>query len=728
MRYTVGEAPVVLDSTKIRRSRENISNYLFKMGYFNCEVRDSIAYRKKGNKTIQDQLEVFFIVNLNEPYRIRNINLDISDNRLRNQIQNNFSASFIKQGELLDFNKLDQERDRITTFLKDRGYHFFNKEYIYFNVDSFGLKHQVDVTLGVKNMLKPSTVYPDSLVEVPHQRYLIANVYINTDYDPALAIAKKEIRNDVYDTLIPEQEGTTGAQFLFVYNRYHGVKFKPDAILENVFIMPAMNYRSKDVDATFRKLGSLGVFRTINIKFEINPNDPTETSLNCIINLIPSYRQNFSLESNGTNRGGNLGISGSFTYRNKNAFRGAELFRFTMAGGIEAQQVLANEDESIVGEGTTVSNLGFLSSFNTLEFGPEVSLSFPKFMVPFKTRRFDKYTTPHTTFGATFNYQQRPDFRRTIQDINFAYEWTSKDSTKKFYLSPSKVSAVKIFPTDSFTARLETINDQFLLNSYRDHFIIGNQFSLTHTNFKSTRPFKNYFYLKLGLEQSGNLLRLGYRLTGLPEDSTGKIFGIQFAHFVKADVDFRFNQPLNKVSKIVYRLAGGIGLPQKNFNQSLPFEKSFFVGGANGLRGWKARTLGPGSYMPAQLTFDKIGDIYMEGNLEYRFDLVGFVKMAMFVDAGNIWTLRPNSAREGSQISPNFYKEIAMDGGLGLRLDLDFFVLRLDFAIPLKEPGLMEGERWIFQEKTNSNVWLNNNGGSDYRAKVNMNIGIGYPF
>lgn len=715
LRYTVGEEPVILDSSKINSSTKNLHSYLFKKGYFYNEVKDSISIDKKNPK----KATVHYIIKLNEPYLIDSINLNISDKKLLRQIEANFKQSLIKTGEPIDYDKLDKERDRITTELRNRGYHFFNKEYIYFDIDTSKGNHKINLELSVSNVLEASSVYADSLVEKNHQRYLIADIFINTDFDPVLV--NDYSKNDLYDTLFsPETH-----EHYIIYNRLNGLRFSPRVILEAIYINKAYMYRQKEVEATFKKLASLGVFRSVNIHFQINPNDPSGSSLNCFINLQPGKRQSIALESNGTNRGGNLGISGNFTYKNKNTFRGAELFRFSMSGGIEAQQVLANEDQSIIGE---ESGFKPLKTFNTLEFGPELSLHFPKFLVPFNVIKLEKTASPKTVLSATLNYQNRPDFNRVIQDLTFAYEWNGKNQYVSHYLSPTKVSVVKIHKDSSFEAKLNAINDQFLLNSYRDHFILGNQYAFTFNNQDPNHPRRNTVYFKVGLEQSGNSLRKIFEWSGMPKDSVAKIFGIQFAEFLKTNIDFRYNQTFNKSSRMVYRLAGGLGIPQRNFNQALPFEKSFFAGGSNGMRGWKARTLGPGSYRPTSFTFDKIGDIMLEGNLEYRFELFGFFEGALFVDAGNIWNIKPNPDRPGSGFSTQFYTEIAMDAGIGFRFDLGFFIIRLDVAMPIKDPQLENGERWIWEPKPISNQWFNNRDLPNYSARPNLNLGINYPF
>jgi len=709
VRNTVGEAPVVLDSFKVITSHKNLELFLFKKGYFNNEVRDSVAI-----DSIKKKAKTFYFITFNEPYVIDSFYYQVDDPKLARQIDFAKENTVIKPGDNLNYDKLNEERERITTFLKDKGYYFFSKEYIYFDADS-SRNNKVKVTMSVKNMLKSDPSNPDSLIEVPHHKYLINNVFVNTEFDPRMAnIDSLKIK---YDTLFVEDH-------YFIY--LDKLKFNPVTLLDAIYINKTYTYRAKEVEATYKKLSSLGVFKSVNIQFELNPDDPTQTSLNCHINLVPTKKQAISLEANGTNKSGNLGIMGNYTYKNKNTFKGAETYRFSITAGIEAQQLLANEDESVLGESNALNPL---NTFNTIEFGPEMSLFIPKILTPIQfdaLRKIAKYQSPKTVFSATLNYQNRPDFKRVVQDVSLGYDWRKGEFITKYFQLLS-ISAIKITPDSNFTARLNQINDQFLLNSYRDHFILGSQASWTFNN-QNQNKLKNGVYLRISADVAGNGMRLIYDWRGVPKDTSGRIFGIRFAQYLKTDTDFRYKIVFNKSSSIVYRMAGGIGVPFRNFDDALPFEKSFFAGGSNGLRGWRARTLGPGSYTPLRTTFDKIGDILIEGNLEYRFDLFDFFEGALFVDAGNIWNLKENPARPGSGISTEFYKEIAMDAGIGLRFDLDFFIVRFDFAIPIRDPAMFEGERWIFEEKPNTNLYLTTNGAGAYKARVNWNLGIGYPF
>lgn len=713
----VGEAPILLDSAKVRSSVRNISNYLFKKGYFNNKVHDSIHLDSLHKKAY-----LYYFVKTGQFYSIDSFFVTSEDKKILKQIKNNLDESLIKVGEQLDINKLDEERSRIVTHLKDRGYYDFTKDFISYSIDSASKDHHVVVGMNIGRVLRKipdsdSTWYEDN------KRYLVNNVYIYTDY-----IQGKDNISD-YDTIKYKEDDK---EFIFLYHRRPNMK--PHNLLQHVYLYRGNYYRLKEVEATYKKLSSLGLYKSINISFKPDNTDVNNPYLDCFVKLKPLKRQTFLLETNGTNRAGNLGISGNISYKNKNLFRGAESFRIALNGGIEVQQLLANQGESSVGDNISIGNFNPLNTFNTIEFGPEISLTIPKFLVPFNVFKFSKNSSPKTIFNASLNFQQRPDFVRGIQEASFAYEW--RRSTKySHYLSPFKLSAVKINPSEEFSARLNSIRDPFLKYSYTNHIVVGSQYQFTYN---TQRPNKNkdVMYIKTGLELSGMVLRKLFEWSSAEQDSIGsyEILGIRFAQFAKADVDFRYYINFNKSSQIVYRTAAGVGVPLANLNEALPFEKSFYVGGSNGLRAFRARTIGPGNFYDTTITFDKIGDILLEGNIEYRFDLLKIVKGALFYDVGNTWLIRPNPGKPQGNFTSNFYKQLAMGAGVGLRFDLDFFIFRFDFAYPLRQPSLPDGEKWFFQPKTITNRWLEefaqNNGliYEPFRSKLIVNIGIGYPF
>jgi outer membrane protein assembly factor BamA len=705
---SVGEAPVILDSTKVRTSVTQINYYMFNKGYFDNKVSDSIYYDQKKKRA-----HVIYTIKADKPYVINNVTFDIEDKKLKKQIEKIQRETVIKIGDVIDMDKLDDERTRINNYLKDRGYYYFNKEFVYFKLDSALCRNSVDIAVSIHNVSRPDPKNPDSLIQTPHIRYNVANIYVNTDFDPIIAGDESKVL--VYDTVF-----NADSSFYMIYNPTKGkIKFKPDELVQSIYISKGTTYRQKEVENTYKKLSSLGIYKNISIGFQPNPLDPT--MLDCFINLVPSKRQSFLAEATGTNKGGNLGIQVNTSYRNKNVFRGGESFKFSLHGGIEAQQPVTNTDEQIIDvNGGIVTDLVPVNTFNTIEFGPEVSLNIPKFLTPFNLDKFSKKSSPSTVFTTKYNYQRRPDFTRAISEANWAYQFVIPGKEEKvdktfnsFYFTLLNLSGVNISnETDEFIDRLNLLNDQLLINSYRDHLIIGSQLSYTF-NLNSPSRLNDVFYFKTGLDWGGNLLRFIMNQTDLSQNDNGayEILGIQYAQYVKTDIEARYYINFSEDSKLVFRSYGGIGVPGKNFDQALPFEKSFFVGGSNGLRAWKARAVGPGSYRDSLNSLDKIGDIVLEGNIEYRFDLFDIIDGALFADIGNIWNIKENQARPGSGISKNFYKELAIGAGIGLRLDLDFFVIRFDFATPVKDPEFEEGERWTF----------------DIR-RTNINVGIGYPF
>ena len=292
------------------------------------------------------------------------------------------------------------------------------------------------------------------------------------------------------------------------------------------------------------------------------------------------------------------------------------------------------------------------------------------------------------------------------------------------------ISAIDISPSDAYQLQIDTLNDQFIAASFQDHVIAGGVFSFEY-NGQNLNRSKNDFYIKSSFETAGGTLYNFHSITGKSKDpltnSYYDLLGIRYAHYQKMTMDIRYYQPIFYNSKMVYRFFGGVGVPRTNLKQALPFEKSFFVGGANGIRAWRARSLGPGSFLDSVQRYDKIGDIQLEGNIEARFPLSDWIEGALFVDLGNVWLLKYDSLRAAGQFKfDTFVDEIAVGGGFGVRFNLDFFIIRADIAIPLKNPSIPVNDpdfplksRWIFQGKYEDRKFFH---------PVQFNLGIGYPF
>ncbi|MCI5059176.1 MAG: outer membrane protein assembly factor, partial [Flavobacteriales bacterium] len=421
---------------------------------------------------------------------------------------------------------------------------------------------------------------------------------------------------------------------------------------------------------------------------------------------------------NGTHRSGNLGLNANLTYRNRNLFHAAEILEFKSTVGFEAQRATISgniENEQIYG-----------NVFNTFEYGFESTVYIPGMLGPFKKIR-EKLLKPKTNFTFLYNYQLRPGFERNIFNFQYRYSWSLKETNQLSY-SPLDISTIKIQLDSAAQARLDGLNNPFLTSSYQDHLIFASKLGYTYSN-QNIKKGGNYMYFRTTFESAGNALRLFDTTFDRPanEDGTYNIFGIQYAHYLKTDVDLRLYYRINKFSNIVYRFYSGVGFPLRNF-QVLPFEKSFFAGGANGIRAWQARTLGPGSYTdPGATTIDKIGDLQLEGNVEYRFKILKLLEGAVFGDIGNIWVLkeRETDRREGAVFDINrFYTQVGVGSGIGFRLDLSFFIVRLDWGIKIYDPAMASGEEWIYQPKDKYRELFNQEK-YDYST---INLGIGYPF
>ena len=426
---------------------------------------------------------------------------------------------------------------------------------------------------------------------------------------------------------------------------------------------------------------------------------------------MPVTKQNFTLESEVTNTSNNLGIAGSIVYQNKNLAKGAELLEIKLRGGLTAQQ-------NLVKDTITASAESFLNSFNTVQFGPELNLYIPKQLFPFTIFKFQKNASPKTIFTSSLNFQKRPEFYRTLSNISYGFQFKSSEFLRQSFF-PFEFSIIKASLSDNFRNNLLKSKDNFLINSFTDHITTVSRYTFTFNNqtSKTSNRFSLFQYAKIDFESGGNVLRGFYNLSKEPKNNFGsyKIIDIPFAQFLRLAYDYRVFKNIRKLSRLVFRATGGVGKPLENL-KVLPYEKSFFSGGPNSIRAWRARTIGPGSYNQVNdANFDKIGDMQIEFNLEYRFNIYKFLNGAWFIDAGNIWVLNDDKNKPGADFKFNrFYKEFATGSGFGLRADFSFFILRLDTAIRLYDPTYEENNRFTFNKKPlNTTV---------------VNFGIGYPF
>ncbi len=720
--YSIGEAPVILSESMSRKTADQIHIYLVRKGFFTNSVTDSIHYIDKRFWGLQKQrASVSYLVEVEDPFRIKSIKTTSEDSLLLNYIKKLEATSKLKVGSIFDVDKLDDERERFATYLQNNGFYLFNKNYIKFYVDSSSLNgNWVDINLRI-DLYKEKVAKTDSIAASTHKVFRIGRVKFQYVQNPF----SSQVTDYSFKKIDYSVQGKNDINANLFYSC--------------LFLKPGDIFSKQRQQQTFRKLTSLGVFQTVNIVTELDTSGGKHELIITVL-LQGAKRKDARVEWNGTTSGSNFGIEGSLLFNHNNVFRGAEVFHMGLSGSLESQPLFVNDNtadnSNIPIDFQSFSNVS--SAFNTIEFGPEVSLTIPKLLF-FSTYKYKTVSNTKTVISASLNYQRRLnvaqlDFERGIQEVSFGYSWNVKDKFSHL-LEPLAFSAVEVTKSQEFEDRISSLNDKLLAASFQNHIISAARYRFVYNSPTAKSKKRTTLYYDGSVESAGNLLSAFYTLTNQEKDpviDAYKILGIQFAQYVKTQHDLRVYNRINEKSSLVFRVLGGVGVPMRNLSAALPFEKSFFAGGTDKTRAWKARSLGPGSFRDSAVVFDKIGEILIEGNLEYRFDLLGFLDGALFVDAGNIWLMNEDSLRPGANFKVNkFASEIAIGAGFGIRVDLSFFLIRLDIAYPLKNPSLIEGERWFFQPKDEYNTFvnsLNNSSNLPGLYTPQINIGIGYPF
>ncbi len=697
------ERPVVFDSSLVKRSSSNIRSYLFNQGYFYPKVSDTVKF--KGRKAYVD-----YIIETGVNFLINKVTLDVDDSAIYTIVNASLGESVLQGGNEFSMSQLEQERSRITNVLRDHGYYKFSQENIVdFTLDTFNKALLRDIDnpfedainfIALQKKQKKPTLDINIVIRAEnrdaYKRYVINRVSVYPDF-----VSREDARDSSLKNTV-----VNGVRF-----RYHNYYIRENVILKHIFLEKGQLYRQSDYDNTINKLNQLGVFQTLRIVLPDDTSRKEENGvkyLNAIIIMNPSDKLEFNANfevSTGTTYV--LGAMPTITVRDHNLAKGANLLTASVSGGIETNYSTSKGDN-------------FFQHFSLLTktFGVNVSVDFPKFIVPFRIK-FGQRNLPRTIVGVGTSLLDRVQyFTLTNTSANLTYNW-KETSTKSWDFSPAFMNIIRLpYVSDSFQRRLDS-ND-FLKNSYRETFIEGENLSFTYSNQFENRG-RSYTYAKLGLEEAGGLMG------GLDNLN---ITNINYSQYVKLDFDVR--RYINRRrSQIAGRFYGGVGIPYGN-SPTLPYVKQYFVGGAYSIRGWRIRTLGPGGYynpndQGSKNFIDRTGDIKLEMNGEYRFDIIqlfsGTIKLkgALFADAGNIWLAKPSSDYPSGEFAfKKFGSDIAVSVGAGARLDLaGFFIFRIDGAFPLKVP---------YNSLYNYGGWVNPFQRPWGLDKVVLNFAIGYPF
>lgn len=650
-RNKIGTEPITYDEEKTQRTERSMLRALSAQGYLYAKV-----WHEKTSKN--RKATVTYKIDKGQPKKIANVKYLIEDPDLQEIIIDNNSASYAYEGSLLDRNALDDERTRITALLRDNGYWDFNKDDISFIADTLRGQQDVDLTVFVAGI---------------HERYTINSVTFVTNFDI--------LANEADNSNITRKEVKGGYVI-----QYEGEDcyLRDNTLIESCYIVPGRTYSETSVRETYSSFSRLHLLKYTNIRLE-----PTEDNkLDVYVYTSPQNPKALQFELDGTNTSGDLGFAGALSYQHRNLFRGSETYSVGLKGGYESLS----------------GNVAGLVNNNYSEYSIENTLDIPKFIVPFMSEDAKRRRKATTALNLTFSYQTRPEYTRYITNLGYSYKWQNGPQQRHTWdvIDLSYVYLPK--RSDAFIHIIEQAGP-ISYSSYSSHLIMamGYNFYISNQRLSSqnnNRKAKDVWSLRVNAEIAGNLLWALSKAVNLKNDKNGNytILGLPFEQYARLDMDWSYSKYLTDRSRLAYHFAGGIAVPYGN-SKTVPFEKRYYAGGANSVRGWSVRTLGPGSYKGATGNrnidyFNQCGDVRLDASVELRSKLFWKFEFATFVDAGNVWTLKEYNSQPGGKMNPDFYKQIAGAYGFGLRMVTDFVVLRLDAGLRAYNPYYSGKDAW----------------------------------
>lgn len=620
----LGEDPVLFDSLQTAMTCSDLENVLHGLGYLRATVDYNLDFKKKK--------KVVVVYNLHPGplYHISSVSYDIQDDKIAEFLNTGEEEGFkpgLRVGMPFLTNELDNERKALTKYLNNNGYYKFHKDFITYSADSVRGSTDVDLTLHLHKYTANS-----KSPEEAHTRYKINDVtYYSND-------------------------------------ERNYVPLRQSVLEENTLIEPGEYFNSEALQKTYNRFSRLQIVKYTNIRFNELPDSD---KLNCDIGISTNKINSVIFQPEGTNTAGDFGAAASLTYENKNLFKGAETFSVKLRGAFEA-----------------ITGLEGYQNQDYEEYSLETKLVFPRLLVPFLSKNFKRQSAAVTELTASYNMQNRPEFHRRVFSAGVRYRWDDVKRRRRYNVDLIDLNYIYM-PWISKTFKEEYLDDVDSRNSilrynYEDLFIMKLGFGMSYNNGDEAYKFN--------IETAGNLLNGVSRLIGssVNGDNQYTLFNIAFAQYVKGDFDYTRMFRFDSRNNIAFHVGFGIAYPYGN-SRVLPFEKRYFSGGANSVRGWSVRGLGPGKFKGTNGSIDFInqtGDIKLDINLEFRSFLFWKIYGAVFVDAGNIWTLRYYEEQPGGQFDiKDFYKQIAVAYGVGLRLNFDFFILRFDMGMKAINPA-----------------------------------------
>lgn len=680
----LGEEPVILDTALCRYSVENIARSLANEGFLKASVTNGIRYSDRP------KAEVTYRISPGTRYVVSDYETIIPDTAIAGLLQRHdkVSPSLITAGMPLDATVLDAERDRIVSFLKTRGYYSFSKDNISFVADTTEGSASVRLQMSVR----PYTERGGEAGAYPV--YRIGSVsYVFTDGSvPSFRIP------DNYDSL-----SVDGCTFYFVDNGRGKMPLKPSVVRSHSYLRTGALANSNMVSRTYTSMGRLNAVKYTNIRFRENPADGT---LDAQMLITGNTKYSFSTQIEGTNTAGDLGAAASVAFTDRNLFGGGERLTVTLRGAFEA-----------------ITELPGYTGNSYVEYGAEANLDFPELLLPFVKPDFQRRSQATSQLRVMLNSQRRPEFNKTVFSFGWSYLWSVRRHSHRIDVFDVDY---KIVPWISDKFREEYLDpigsrNSILRYNYEDMLLtkLGYSYYYSNASVTSSRPVS--VSVSINAETSGNLLYGISKLAGTEKNEFGqyRVLGISFAQYAKTDGAFTLNWQIDKWNNLVFHTEFGLAYPYSN-SGTVPFEKRYYAGGANSVRGWAVRELGPGCYRPSGNAVNYItqaGDVKLAASIEFRAHLFWKLNAALFADAGNIWTIREYDEQPGGVFAfDKFYRQIGVSYGYGLRMDLKFLVLRLDFGRQLVNPAYESGpERYPAYRSVG------------YRNYA-LHFAIGYPF